>query len=642
MFNKETSFRSVLRLSVPNVLVIGLMSLTAGCGWVGSSNTPSTASGSSTPTDGITADASTAPSQSANPNASPAGAVLIATAPAPVIAGLSQVAAKSAPTSENDAFRLLQQATFGPTEESIREVQLKGARTWIKEQMALPISQFSGRDRDQGSKWDSVYGFDYCRTLLDSNPYKAICGDQYISSNSVRRDFFKHATAGADQLRQRVTFALSQILVISENDLPSAATYGLADYYQLLRDKSFASYPELLKAVTLHPMMGRYLGMVNNDKQAPNENYGRELLQLFSLGTCDLNQDGTLKGNACIPTYDNAVVREYSYALTGFTYPKGGNYPGNLYGWNTPYARGAMEPVAEYHDTNSRKLLSGVQTVAGSSAEQSLAAVISSISMHPNLAPFISKQLIQALVTSNPSSAYVQRISAVFDAGKFDEFGEGKKGDLSAVVAAILLDPEARMGADKSPTNYGMLRDPIIKMTSAVRALNGISDGEDMGMSWRSAGQAIGQPFLNSPTVFNFFRPEFNLPGSTMNLAPQFQILTPNSILGWMNLADDILYGWDLDGKGLAPKANIPDAVGTKLKYASFEADASDTQRLFNRLSLVLTGSSVTGTDRAVVTNAMEQITSTSPVPAGSSWQREKIKVGAYLLLSSVNFQIQR
>jgi uncharacterized protein (DUF1800 family) len=606
--------------------MIGIISLFTGCGGFDSVGSAAGESSTSSVAGNPTADNSTVADTAAKVDST---------------AGFGALA-KSAPTSENDAFRLLQQATFGPSEESIRDVQVKGARGWIKEQMALPASSFSGRERDELSKWDPVFGFDYCNSLSSSNPFKEICGDQYLGSSSVRRDFFKHATSGQDQLRQRVTFALSQILVISENDLPGAATYGLADFYQLLRDKSFSTYSDLLQSVTLHPIMGRYLSMVNNDKQAPNENFGRELLQLFSLGTCELNLDATLKNNTCTPTYDNGVVREYAYALTGYTFPNGGTFPGNLYGLNAPYSKGAMVPVDQYRDSTSRTLLSGVKTTAGSSADKALASVISSINSHPNLAPFISKQLIQALVTSNPSSAYVQRISEVFNAGQYEDFGDGKKGNLKAVVAAILLDKEARMGINKSPSNYGKLKDPIIKMTSAIRAFNGISDGEEMGMGWRSAGQAIGQPFLNSPTVFNFFRPEFNLPGSTSTLAPQFQILTPNSVLGWMNLADDILYGWDIGGKGLAPKSNIPDAVGTKLKYANFETDAGDTEKLFNRLNLVLTGSSVGGVDKAVIVNAMNQITSASPVANGSSWQREKIKVGAYLMLSSANFQIQR
>jgi uncharacterized protein (DUF1800 family) len=626
MFTKSVLPDSFNSLTFSRIALIGIMSLSAGCGWIGSGQ-PSAASDTATAEGGTV---STSPT-----------AVLTQVA---TNSAASVFSAKSAPTSENDAFRLLQQATFGPTEESIREVQLKGIRTWIKDQMALPVSAFSARDRDGISKWDAVFGFDFCGSLADTNPLKIVCGDQYVSASPVRRDFFKQATTGADQLRQRMTFALSQILVISEADLPNLATYGYADYYQLLRNKSFSSYSDVLKSVTLHPMMARYLSLVNNDKAAPNENYGRELLQLFSLGTCDLNQDGSLKGGACNSTYDNAVVREYAYALTGYTYPEGGTVApnSNTYGLNPPYFKGVLASVEQYRDVSDRKLLGGVQVAAGASADQALSAVISSLNAHPNLAPFMSKQLIQAFVTSNPTPAYVQRISAVFDSGKFDEFGDGQKGDLKAVIAAILLDPEARMGPEKAPSNYGKLKDPLIKMISAVRAFNGVSDGEEMGVSWRSSGKAIGQPFLNSPTVFNFFRPEFNLPGSTTTLAPQFQILTPNSTIGWLNLADDMLYGWDTDGKGLAPKANIPDAVGTQLKYASFEPDAVDTEKLFNRMNLILTGGSMGGTDKAVIVNAMNQITPTSPVTAGSTWQREKIKVGAYLLLSSANFQIQR
>jgi uncharacterized protein (DUF1800 family) len=560
------------------------------------------------------------------------------------LASASQKGLQDGPATEKDAFRLLQQASFGPSEKEIETVMSKGVRGWLQAQFSMPSNNYSGRDRDNIGKWDTMFGYDYCSSLPAQSIERAVCGDQFLSSSPVRRDFFKQATMSPNQLRQRVTFALSQILVVSEVDLPHAGTYGMADYYQTLHDNSFGTYSDLLKAVTLHPLMGTYLGMVNNYKESPNENYGRELLQLFTLGTCDLNMDGSIKGGACNPTYDNKTVREYAYTLTGYTYPKGGVLPGgvtSLYDLNAVYYKGSMLPVESRRDVSPRSLLSGVQVPAGTTPEQALSLVIKSIEMHPNFAPFISKQLIQFLVTSNPSAAYVERVATAFKAGVYQGFGSGKLGDLKAAVAAILMDDEARSEANDIQIS-GKLKDPILKMVSAIRAFNGVSDGEEMGVSFQSAGLSIGQPFLNSPTVFNFYRPEFNLPTVKGKSAPQFQLITPNSVMGWINVVDDLLYGWDLNAKGLAPRAGITSAIGTKLDFSSFEADAVDSEKLFNRLNKILTGGDLGASEKSVIVRAMDAIKPTFPVPDGSTWQREKVKVGAFLVLSSSNFQIQR
>jgi uncharacterized protein (DUF1800 family) len=544
-------------------------------------------------------------------------------------------------TTSVDAFRLLQQASFGPTEQSIREVSGKGVRAWLKEQMALPSSQFSGRDRDQISKWSATYGYDYCRSLPEGSIERGTCGDQFISSNPVRRDFFKNASRGQDQLRQRIAFALSQILVISEQDLPGAGTYGLAEYFQVVQDNALGNYLDALRAVTLNPMMGRYLNLSNNDKQAPNENFPREMLQLFSIGTCELNINGTLKTGQCVPTFDNRTVRDYAHVMSGYTWPLGGSYPGQLYDWNPPYLRGRMVPVERYRDTSKRQLLSDVVVPANTSASNAMDLVFLSLEKHPNLAPFISKQFIQFLVTSNPSLEYVTRVSTAFNEGKFEDFGNGRRGDLKAFVAAILLDVEARSDKFSALPSFGMVRDPILRMTSAIRALNGYTDGEEMGNGWRSSGIATEQPFLNSPTVFGFYRPYFSLRGNSKLAAPQFQLITPNSVLGWVNFVDDLLFGWYGNGRGLAPKQNIPEAVGTKIDLNSFTPDASDPDKLAARLNLLLTGNSLGRNELKVVADAMKQIVPSATL-AQSGVALERVRLASYLILSSPAFQTQK
>jgi hypothetical protein len=545
------------------------------------------------------------------------------------------------PTTAADAFRLLQQASFGPTEPSIREVSEKGVRTWLKEQMALPPSQYSGRDRDQIHKWSATYGYDYCGSLPAGSAERGTCGDRFISSNPIRRDFFKNASRGQDQLRQRLAFAFSQILVISEQDLPGAGTYGLAEYFQVVQDNALGNYLDLLRAVTLNPMMGRYLNLANNDKQAPNENFSREMLQLFSIGTCALNIDGSLRTGACVPTFDNRTVREYAQVMSGYTWPAGGTYSGQLYGLNPPYLRGSMVPVEQYRDSSKRQLLSEVVVPAQTSAPNALDLVFLSIEKHPNLAPFVSKQMIQFLVTSNPSPAFVTRISKAFNDGKFEEFGSGRKGDLKAVTAAILLDEEARSPAIAALPNFGMVRDPILRVTSAIRALNGYTDGEEMGNGWRSTGNTTEQPFLNSPTVFGFYRPYYTLPGNSKLSAPQFQLISPNSVLGWLNFVDDLLYGWYNGGRGLPAKPNIPEAVGTKLELNDFLKDSNEPAKLVNRLNLLLTGGTLSQKEAAVVTEAVKQVTQASNIPPNAV-ALERVRVASYLVLSSPAFQTQK
>jgi uncharacterized protein (DUF1800 family) len=542
--------------------------------------------------------------------------------------------------SESEAFLLLQQSTFGPKESDLSRLVGKTAESWLTEQFAAPVSSYSGRDRDQISKWSTVWGYDFCRSFAEGSAERGSCYDQYFSSSPVRRDFFKNAINGPDQLRQRVAFALSQIVVISENDLPGGGTYGFADYQQMLTDKAFGTYSDLLRSVTLHPLMGRYLTLLHSEKSAPNENYARELLQLFSIGLCELNSNGTVKSGVCIPTYDNQVVREYAYALTGYTNPVGGTYAGETYGLNPGYAKGEMVVIESRRDKAVRRLLSGVQVPAGSTAAQALNAVIQSIEKHPNFAPFVSKQLIQFLVTSNPSEGYVQRVVSAFNAGKHAGFGSGAVGDLKATVAAILLDEEARNPSNRNIA--GKLREPTLLVTSLVRALEGSTDGEEMGTSWQSTGTILGQPFMWSPSVFNFYTPDYQLPGSNGVLAPQFQLVTPNSTIGWFNAVDDLVYGWYGNGNGLPPRQGIPGAVGTKLNFNQFSTDAVKADVLVKRLDRVLTGSKLLPSQRDIVQQQVEQITQATPVPQGSSWAIERVKLATFLIASSANFIVQR
>jgi uncharacterized protein (DUF1800 family) len=595
------------------------------------------------------------PGKSTSGNA-PAGtdAVTINGAAAPAssgtiaINGPSSSALQSAPPeqpiTEKGAFRLLQQASFGPSEAGIQEAKAKGPRRWIAEQLVMPVSTFGYRDRDAIHKWpDKNTGF--CDQFAAGTPERDTCWRDWYSSELIKLDFFKQASIGTDQLRQRLGFALSQILVVSEVEV--SGTYGLADYFQMLRERAFGTYRDVLIGVATHPVMGEYLNMVNNDATDPNENFARELLQLFSIGTCELNVDGTLKGGKCQATYDNAMVREYAFSLTGWTYPVGGVNPWctSNCGWKNPtYLKGAMVPVAAQHDTRLRALLSGTTLSAGNNPSQALNAVVDSLMNHPNIAPFISKRLIQAMVSSNPSPAYVGRVAAAFNAGKFETFGSGAKGDLSATVAAILLDSEARSDASADSSTGGLLRDPVVMMVSAVRALNGYTDGERMGKyGW---GSNLSQPVFNSPSVFNFYAPDYPLPGAPGMLGPQFQLANANTILGWFNFANDLIYWWYGKGAGLLANSDLLGSTGTKLSYAAFEADADNIPRLVARLDRLLTGGALGAGGQAAVAGALAEYSARdtwlTDANNQTTWQRERVKTAAYLILASPHFQIQK
>jgi uncharacterized protein (DUF1800 family) len=555
-----------------------------------------------------------------------------------------QSAPPEQPITEKGAFRLLQQASFGPSEAGIQEAKAKGPRRWLAEQFVMPVSTFGYRDRDAIHKWpDKNTGF--CDQFAAGTPERDKCWRDWYSSELIKLDFFKQASIGTDQLRQRLGFALSQILVVSEVEV--SGTYGLADYFQMLRERAFGTYRDVLIGVATHPVMGEYLNMVNNDATDPNENFARELLQLFSIGTCELNVDGTLKGGKCQATYDNAMVREYAFSLTGWTYPVGGVNPWctSNCGWKNPtYLKGAMLPVAAQHDTRLRALLSGTTLPAGNNPTQALNAVVDSLMNHPNIAPFISKRLIQAMVSSNPSPTYVGRVAAAFNAGKFETFGSGAKGDLSATVAAILLDSEARSDASADSGTGGLLRDPVVMMVSAVRALNGYTDGERMGKyGW---GSNLSQPVFNSPSVFNFYAPDYPLPGAPGMLGPQFQLANANTSLGWFNFANDLIYWWYGKGAGLIANSDLLGSTGTKLSYAAFEVDADNIPKLVGRLDRLLTGGALGAGGQAAVASALAEYSARdtwlTDTNNQSTWQRERVKTAAYLILASPHFQIQK
>ncbi len=525
--------------------------------------------------------------------------------------------------TQADAVRLAGQATFGATYPLVQDLRRKGAQAWIAEQFALPSSsRYTLGGPDDIHQQTSNTGF--CDQPANQGPN---CWRDNYSSTPLLWDFYRNAVGGPDQLRQRVAYALQQILVVSGVSIES--TYGLRSYHNLLLTQAFGNYGTILRRVTLSPVMGDYLNNVNNDRLAPNENYARELLQLFSIGTCRLNADGTLRGGSCEATYDNNTVREYAYALTGWTYPAGGATPWGCWpqGANCRYHQGDMVARQAMHDQNARRLLSNVTVPAGSTPAEALSRVISSLMVHPNTAPFVGKQLIQHLVTSNPSPAYVQRVATAFRTGSFQGFGSGTRGDMQATIAAILLDPEARSTPSASG---GRLREPALLFTGMLRALYGRTDGDALGWWW---GETLRQHMFRPPSVFNFYPPDYPVAGTTL-LGPQFGIHNAGTALDRMNFATYLVW-WG----GSGPGAGVPGAVGTRIDLTRFDSYAADPEALVDRLSVLAVGGRLPAAARTAVIDAARTF---NPTNDPNNWRINRIRQAAFLIYSSPHYQIQR
>ena len=308
-----------------------------------------------------------------------------------------------------DALRLLEQSTFGPNDTLLAHLQSIGTQAFLDEQFATPASQYPAFKYVPAGQQAT-----FCPT--DPDPQ---CARDYYSLFLLQNGFFQNALSANDKLRQRVAFALSQILVTSGTDISLA--YGMAKYQQIFLDNAFGNYEDILTRVTMSSVMGDYLNMVNNDKPAngvsPNENYAREIMQLFSIGVWELNQDGTLildAGGAPIPTYDQGdTIEGFAHVFTGWTYPVLPGVPSRKH--NPKNFLGDMVPVDSNHDKGAKTLLNGVTLPAGQSIQSDLTNAIHNIFTHPNVGPFIGKQLIQKLVTGDPTPQYVRRVAAVFD-----------------------------------------------------------------------------------------------------------------------------------------------------------------------------------------------------------------------------------
>jgi len=495
------------------------------------------------------------------------------------------------------AARFLNQAAFGPDPATVAHVESLGLQGYIKEQLTVPISPYPD---------PSTTGF---------------------GLGQVQARFFSNAVEGRDQLRQRVAFALGEMFVVSavEESTPTQ----LVPYLQILQKDAFVNFRTLMEDVTLSPTMGEYLDMRDNDKANPatdtraNENYARELMQLFTIGLSQLNQDGSLQlegsGNP-IPTYDQTTIQNFAKVYTGWTYPT--KLGAVLQKHNPAYFIGPMVAYEPNHDTTSKTLLNGLVLPAGQTAEQDLKEALDNIFNHPNVGPFVGKQLIQHLVTSNPSPQYVSRVAAVFNNN-----GSGVRGDLAAVVSAILLDSEARAGDNGPqpvpPDTSGHLREPVFVVSSILRGLGAtVNDTNNLAEFATNLGQQLFYP----PTVFNYFAPGYLIPAeftpSLTLLGPEFQLHSPSAAVARYNMVNSMVYG------------NL--GAGAVIDFTPFSSLGNTPQAVADLIGQRFFYGLMPGTIDTELLRAMNAVTGST-----AAAQMARAQAGLYVALSSSYYTVE-
>jgi uncharacterized protein (DUF1800 family) len=525
--------------------------------------------------------------------------------------GAPSLKALPSPT-QSEAARFLTQTTFGPTEAEINQLTQSDYDAWLTAQFAKPIA----------SHYSNVLQMQANGVDIDD-----------FSNRYAIESFWKQAVTGQDQLRQRVAWALSQIFVVGDQD-----NVRNSAYYDVLAKDAFGNYRQLLEDVTLSPAMGQWLSHIGNQKEdaatgrLPDENYAREVMQLFSIGLWQLNPDGTRKldGNGQpIPTYGPEDIRGMAKVLTGWSYANCDPvrefwycFKSSRSGYYRQYADVTlpMQPYDAYHSTVAKTIVTGRVLPAGRTARADLTDALDTLYNHPNVGPFIGRQLIQRLVKSNPSPAYVARVSAVFDNN-----GAGVRGDLKAVIRAILLDAEARDLAQAQTTTAGKLREPVVMLAQYFRLFaTPPADGRwDVNPWWMN--ESFAQRPMSSASVFNFYRPDYQPPGEmgSAGLAgPEFQILHEATVVDSYNFIEY----WATGDRGSILRNHTP--------YSSLSANPA---AMVDKMSLVLTSNTLSPEARTTIINA---VTATSN--SGANGPENRFIMALMLFEISPDYKVQK
>ena len=493
------------------------------------------------------------------------------------------------------AARLLDQATFGPTLADIQNVQNIGIDAYIAGQFDTPDTPLPNIP----------------------TPLPPACLTSNASYVCEESEWWQTALTGNDQLRQRVAFALSEIFVISSTSVNATTiTY----YHNTLAQDAFTNFSTIMNDVSVSPGMGGYLNMLNSAKapegQIANENYARELMQLFTIGLDELNQDGTpvLDGNGNpIPTYTEAQVEAFARAYTGWTYATTSGGPSTSFpNWTANYFA-PMAAVESKHDMTAKTLLNGTVLPAGQTAEEDLSGALANIFNHPNVGPFVCRQLIQHLVKSNPTPAYVSRIAAVFANN-----GSAVRGDMQAVIRAILEDKEARAGDTNPLDDGGHLREPILWMTNYLRAVgfaNTDANGSYIALSNYSS--VLNERPYRSGSVFNFYPPVYFVPRSTLN-GPEFDLENTSSVILRLSFADSLVNNKII---GFTTDLSATSTLG--------QLAAGSPANLVDRLSLMFMHGQMPADMRTEILSTI-----------GGLGTAQKVRVAVYLVITSSQYKV--
>lgn len=516
------------------------------------------------------------------------------------------------------AARFLMQAAFGPTPDDIARVQSLGFSGWITEQIAKPTTLHSTYIK-------AIHTDFFGQRSKPTYSYNE--SDQFINGNNMMTAFARATIQGEDQLRQRVAFALSQIIVASRRDANlESRPLSMADFYDIFTRRAFGNYYDVLMEVALHPVMGRYLSHVGNEKadpsinRYPDENFARELMQLFTIGLWQLNPDGTRQVNGSgqnIPTYANQEITQLARVMTGLWF--GGRDWGNG-GWTNEDHATPMTMNADRHDFGQKTLLNGFVIPARAETTENgmrdISDAVRSLFNHANTGPFVCRQLIQFLVTDNPTPAYVQRVASVFANN-----GSGTRGDLGAVVRAILLDDEAHNPALSANTaSFGRLKEPVVRTMAMARAFGMKNEPDLLWWDWGDFLGAAKQEPTNSPSVFNFYRPDYKAPGLlTQNnvSGPVFQITDSYSSISFPNKI------WDYIEAGFEQwhTYSFPFDLSAETTLAT------TPEKLLDRLNTLFCAGGMTLGTRAIILSNLNQIPADQP--------EARARVAVYLVLTS-------
>jgi uncharacterized protein (DUF1800 family) len=558
-----------------------------------------------------------------------------------LLSGCFEPAPPAEAPTQATASRFLHMATFGPNQTEIDKLVSVGWEAWMTEQFALPLT-------------DSHYDY----TSRGGKPGCDTCDASNDPLLGLQSSFWFQTLEGQDQLRQRVAFALSELFVISGDASSELFDYpdAVAAFQDVLYQNAFGNFRTILEKVSTHPSMGAMLSHKQNRKedpvtgQLPDENYAREVMQLFTIGKWMLNNDGTrvkdANGND-VPAYTQSDVMGMAKAMSGWSWGGDDVSEARWNGFSLPTGENPrvwnlqMQAYAQHHSSSEKQLVNGTVIPAGTDAANSMKIALDALFMHPNAGPFVATHLIKRLVTSNPSPAYVGRVASVFSSDK-----NAVRGNMQAVVRAVLFDPEAHDPAVAAGPTWGKLREPVIRLANYLRAFNMRNTNGIYPIGLSEPGvYHYGQSPWRAKTVFNFFMPDHQPLGelSTQNLtAPEFQIFDESTSAGYVNFMALGVNG--VDYAGFAFGGDFTDA-GRRLKanYTTELALANNPGALVDRIALMLNGGYLSAETRSAVIQALESIpVAAIPADKNQAWDRKRVKTAIVMVMSSPDYLIQK